>query len=363
MAGGKHPCGFVSESRRPTAARVENNHTRIYKIAIPPWNIWSMNSKTTAWKPQGSSSDSFVVLEQKQDDVPRDQDNVTETENVIVQETGLEDKADSSTKSDEIRSVDLVLKTCVKSAVENSFRDFSKVYELYLQRFEAELESLHQRIIEQKKRREKLEKQIITCMNTPSRIEELLTTVVNSRNKRHDKENNKHMTASLSSEYGSRTVFEWDKRVERIERNLTNFHNSSENRERKKIAVSFVASYEERLSKLAKKTETLYQDAVGAVERQDAVNKELEQSLEKLDNLAHSTESMKHFVERNICIRSDAESLVKEQVSMITKQVCIEMRRITTKNLRENNLRISNMLQRNIEGFEDDLATEFNDDG
>ncbi|EME32041.1 hypothetical protein Gasu2_41300 [Galdieria sulphuraria] len=365
MAGGKRPYGFVSQSRRgtPTATKVDNNDRNLYKITVHPSNIWKMKSNATTWKPRGSSSALKVDSTQKQNDSLKDQDNKGRVENAIIQNAGLDENVNSSTRSDGIGSVDLVLKHRVVQAVENRFRDFSKVYEFYLQRFEAELESLDNRIIEQMKRRRKLEQQMTTCMNTSARLEEELAAIVYSRNRKQDKESNKSLVAPVCVEDNNWNEYDWEKRVERIERNFTNLQESSKNRERRKTTgVLSFANYQEQLNRLVGKTETLFGDAKDAVEKQDIVDKDLEQSLEKLENLAHTTESIKQFVERNIHIRSDAESLVKEQVSLITKQVCVEMRKITSNILKENNFRIGDMLKRNIEGYGNDLEVEFHDE-
>jgi ElaB/YqjD/DUF883 family membrane-anchored ribosome-binding protein len=199
-------------------------------------------------------------------------------------------------------------------------------------------------------------------MNTSNRIEDLLATTVHSRYRENDKNGYKGLTASVDgNEDCSRPVFRLEERIERLETELSNFHKSEESGEREKIDMACSTTYENRLKTLEQNAESMFQDSSASIEKQCNINEKLEQSLRKLDNVANTAESVKQFVERNIRIRSDAESLVKEQVSLITKQVCIEMRSVTSRSLDTLNSKIGKLLKRNIEDYENDLEIHFHD--
>lgn len=352
--GAKRPyCGF--ESQRCTKDLTSRN---IEAIAILFSNIWRFNSKVaTLWKPSMSGSASNASRIKKPND-SKDESVETEIEKPSKQET----RQRGSNRCKSVVSVDSAVKRLVVQTVENSFAGFSKVYDLYIRRIEDELDGLDRRLHELEQSRKKLEAFVNSCMNTSNRIEDLLATTVHSRYRENDKNGYKGLTASVDgNEDCSRPVFRLEERIERLETELSNFHKSEESGEREKIDMACSTTYENRLKTLEQNAESMFQDSSASIEKQCNINEKLEQSLRKLDNVANTAESVKQFVERNIRIRSDAESLVKEQVSLITKQVCIEMRSVTSRSLDTLNSKIGKLLKRNTEDYENDLEIHFHD--
>jgi len=320
----------------------------------------------------GSASNASRI---KKPNDSKDESVETEIEKPSKQET----RQRGSNRCKSVVSVDSAVKRLVVQTVENSFAGFSKVYDLYIRRIEDEvcvfvdacelqcdwltkLDGLDRRLHELEQSRKKLEAFVNSCMNTSNRIEDLLATTVHSRYRENDKNGYKGLTASVDgNEDCSRPVFRLEERIERLETELSNFHKSEESGEREKIDMACSTTYENRLKTLEQNAESMFQDSSASIEKQCNINEKLEQSLRKLDNVANTAESVKQFVERNIRIRSDAESLVKEQVSLITKQVCIEMRSVTSRSLDTLNSKIGKLLKRNIEDYENDLEIHFHD--
>lgn len=221
---------------------------------------------------------------------------------------------------------------------------------------------MYRRVEEEKNRKQNLEMHASACVNTTNRIEQVITAVVNSRDRKECRRRREGCTPSIMDQKFLKVDLDWEKRIQEIEKKLSSFRNCEDSTESQKIGATHWTMYDSHLSRLARKTEALFRNATDTLDNQKTIDKDLEQSLNKLNVLVGNVESLKVFVERNIRIRSDAESLVKEQVSLITKQVCIEMRKVTTKILQENSSRIGVVFKRHVQDYEDDLAAQFHEE-
>ncbi|KAI0562951.1 hypothetical protein FGB62_48g11 [Gracilaria domingensis] len=77
----------------------------------------------------------------------------------------------------------------------------------------------------------------------------------------------------------------------------------------------------------------------------DASNTELKA---KVDSLETNLKALKRLIESNLRTQWSAESIVKEQVSLITKHVCVAMRQYTARRISENNALIDKALRARI---------------
>lgn len=69
---------------------------------------------------------------------------------------------------------------------------------------------------------------------------------------------------------------------------------------------------------------------------------------ERLDGLEANVKALKKLIESNLRTQVSAESIVKEQVSLITKHVCVAMRQYTARRISENNSLIDRTLRARI---------------
>lgn len=65
----------------------------------------------------------------------------------------------------------------------------------------------------------------------------------------------------------------------------------------------------------------------------------------RLDSLESNVKALKKLIESNLRTQWNAESIVKEQVSLITKHVCVAMRQYTARRITENNVLIDQALR------------------
>ncbi|CAN8073155.1 unnamed protein product [Agarophyton chilense] len=68
----------------------------------------------------------------------------------------------------------------------------------------------------------------------------------------------------------------------------------------------------------------------------------------KVDSLEANLKALKRLIESNLRTQWSAESIVKEQVSLITKHVCVAMRQYTARRISENNALIDKALRARI---------------
>lgn len=121
---------------------------------------------------------------------------------------------------------------------------------------------------------------------------------------------------------------------------------------------SRVKRIESQLTELAKHTEESI-----------ALNSGMEDGLRgKVDELGGAVQSLKKLMEANLRTHSSAESIVKDQVSLITKHVCVAMRQYTSRRISENNELIHKTLAARIPEYAKNndqfvLVREGDDDG
>lgn len=70
--------------------------------------------------------------------------------------------------------------------------------------------------------------------------------------------------------------------------------------------------------------------------------------LSRLDTLESNVKALKKLIESNLRTQWNAESIVKEQVSLITKHVCVAMRQYTARRISENNALIDQALRARV---------------
>ncbi|CDF36451.1 unnamed protein product [Chondrus crispus] len=68
----------------------------------------------------------------------------------------------------------------------------------------------------------------------------------------------------------------------------------------------------------------------------------------RLERVECNVNSLKKLIESNLRTQWNAESIVKEQVSLITKHVCVAMRQYTTRRISENNALIDQTLRARV---------------
>lgn len=68
----------------------------------------------------------------------------------------------------------------------------------------------------------------------------------------------------------------------------------------------------------------------------------------RLDGLEANVKALKKLIESNLRTQVSAESIVKEQVSLITKHVCVAMRQYTARRISENNCLIDRALRARV---------------
>lgn len=68
----------------------------------------------------------------------------------------------------------------------------------------------------------------------------------------------------------------------------------------------------------------------------------------RIHGLESSTKGLKKLVETNLRAHGDAEEIVKKQVSLITKHVCVAMRQFTSRRIHENNILLDKALRSRI---------------
>ena len=68
----------------------------------------------------------------------------------------------------------------------------------------------------------------------------------------------------------------------------------------------------------------------------------------RIHTLESSTKGLKKLVETNLRAHGDAEEIVKKQVSLITKHVCVAMRQFTSRRIHENNILLDKALRARI---------------
>lgn len=68
----------------------------------------------------------------------------------------------------------------------------------------------------------------------------------------------------------------------------------------------------------------------------------------RLEGLESNLKSLKKLIESNLRTQWNAESIVKEQVSLITKHVCVAMRQYTARRISENNALIDQALRARV---------------
>lgn len=71
----------------------------------------------------------------------------------------------------------------------------------------------------------------------------------------------------------------------------------------------------------------------------------------RLDGLESNVKALKKLIESNLRTQVSAESIVKEQVSLITKHVCVAMRQYTARRISENNSLIDQALRARVPDY------------
>lgn len=71
----------------------------------------------------------------------------------------------------------------------------------------------------------------------------------------------------------------------------------------------------------------------------------------RLNGLESNVRALKKLIESNLRTKVSAEGIVKEQVSLITKHVCVAMRQYTTRRISENNALIDRALRARVPDY------------
>lgn len=72
---------------------------------------------------------------------------------------------------------------------------------------------------------------------------------------------------------------------------------------------------------------------------------------DRLDGLETNVKGLKKLIETNLRTSKNAEVIVKEQVSLITKHVCVAMRQYTTRRIADNNVLIDQALRARVPDY------------
>lgn len=86
----------------------------------------------------------------------------------------------------------------------------------------------------------------------------------------------------------------------------------------------------------------------------------------KMESLEANVQALKKLIESNLRTQWSAESIVKEQVSLITKHVCVAMRQYTARRISENNVLIDRALRARVPEYaknEEEFVLVRKDDG
>lgn len=86
----------------------------------------------------------------------------------------------------------------------------------------------------------------------------------------------------------------------------------------------------------------------GSMSKGDGLSENRELLSERMNVLEGSLKALKRLIESNLRTQWSAEGIVKEQVSLITKHVCVAMRQYTARRISENNTLIDKALRARI---------------
>lgn len=119
---------------------------------------------------------------------------------------------------------------------------------------------------------------------------------------------------------------------------------SAENESLKSELYSLKGSTKNKLKKLEKDVNTVVDNATLTECATESLKKNYSESADQVSKL-------KKLIEANLRSHASAQSIVKDQVSLITKHVCMAMRQYTARRITENNALIDKTLRSRIPAY------------